>query len=154
MIVDARTGLDRRQRAEPWHGPERRIGERRQLALAGGPSRVGSGFPTGRLVAALADPWFRVLVMVFVGAQLLDLVTTYSALASGRFQEGNPLFGGAVNSHSGVVVLAKLVVAVGVVMITALEISSISRRRVALGAVAAVSVVGPGLNLLHLTGVL
>lgn len=154
MIADTRSGLDRRQRVEPWPFPERRVGERRRV-LAGGPAvEVGGGFPWPRLLTALADPWFRAFAVVFVAAQLLDLVTTYGAIASGRFQEGNPLFGGAVNAHSGVVVLTKLVVALGVIVVSALEISSVGRRRLAVGLVAVISLAGPIPNLLRVAGLI
>lgn len=152
MTVDARSGYDRRQRLEPWAGPERRFGERR--ALVGVPSQPAGGYLSTRLVAALADPWFRLLTVVFVLAQALDLGTTYAALASGRFAEGNPLFGNVVGAHQGLTVMTKLVVAVGVVVVSAAEITSVGRRRLAVGAVAAVSLLGPGLNLLRVAGLI
>ena len=154
MTADVRTGLDRRQRVEPWPFPERRVGERRRV-LAGVPAvEVGGGFPWPRLLTVLADPWFRIFAAVVACGQLLDLLTTYYALASGRFQEGNPIFGGAVDAHSGVVVLTKLVVALGVVVVSALEISSVGRRRLAVGLVALISLAGPIPNLLRVAGLI
>ena len=154
MIADARTGTDRRQRAEPWPHPERRLGERRRAFAGMAAVEVGGGFPWARLLTALADPWFRAFSVVFVGAQLLDLMTTYYAVWSGRFQEGNPLFGGAVDAHSGVVVLTKVVVSAGVIALSALEISSVPRRRLAIGLVALVSLLGPVPNLLRVLGLI
>lgn len=156
MIADSRTGVDRRQRVEPWPFPERRIAERRQVVAAGVGTVQGggAGFPWARLLDAFVDPWFRAFVAVFAAAQLLDLLTTYYALASGRFQEGNPLLGGVVDTHSGAVVLAKLFVSAGVVVVSALEITSVRRRRLAVGLLAVVSLLGPVPNLLRVAGLI
>jgi len=67
-----------------------------------------------RLRAVLAWRDTRMLCLIFLISQLLDVVTTQSAFLTNRFQEGNPWLADMTNQHPFLVYGAKLVVACAV----------------------------------------
>ena len=94
----------------------------------------------------------HVVVGLFCAAQLLDGLTTYVALSSHRFQEGNPLLSGILDSHPLAAFGVKLALA-GVVVTVLLTLRLRWRLRLAVIALfAAASLVAPVENLLRLTG--
>lgn len=64
-----------------------------------------------RLHAVLAWRDTRMLCLIFLISQLLDVITTQSALSTHRFEEGNPWLGQMTDQHPFVVYGAKLLVA-------------------------------------------
>ncbi len=68
----------------------------------------------GRLRAVLAWRDTRMLCLIFLISQLLDVITTQSAFATHRFQEGNPWLADMTDNHPFVVYGAKLMVAAAV----------------------------------------
>jgi hypothetical protein len=62
-----------------------------------------------RLRAVLAWRDTRMLCLIFLISQLLDVITTQSALLTHRFQEGNPWLADMTNHHPFLVYGAKLI---------------------------------------------
>lgn len=121
---------------------------------------MGRGTPDvaqrGRAVAVqmrevLAWRDVRLVVVLFCGAQLLDGLTTYIALASHRFQETNPLLGQALDSHP----LAAIAVKVGTAAVVVTVLLAIRLRwRLRLAVVTLLtlaSLVAPVANFVRLT---
>jgi len=104
-----------------------------------------------RSVLAWGD--VRLVVAFFCTAQLLDGVTTYIALASHRFQEQNPLLGGVVDTHPLAALVVKVVLAAVVVTVLLTLRLRWRLRLMVISLFAAVSLVAPMENLLHLIGV-
>ena len=67
-----------------------------------------------RLRIALAWRDTRLLCMIFLISQMLDVITTESALSSQRFEEGNPWLGQMTMAHPFIVYGAKLLAAAAV----------------------------------------
>jgi hypothetical protein len=65
-----------------------------------------------RVVLAWRDT--RMLCLIFLISQMLDVITTQSALLTHRFQEGNPWLADVTNSHPFFVYGAKLMLAAAV----------------------------------------
>jgi hypothetical protein len=65
-----------------------------------------------RLVLAWRDT--RMLCLIYLISQMLDVITTQSALLTHRFQEGNPWLADVTNSHPLFVYGAKLALAAAV----------------------------------------
>jgi hypothetical protein len=79
--------------------------------------------------------------------------TTHVALASGRFQEANPVFAPALESNQAVALLVKLSLA-GLVLLAALTKLTGTRRMAVLGVLTFISIEAPLTNGLRLAGVL
>jgi len=103
--------------------------------------------------AALTSPAGRWLSLAFLCGQLLDVYTTHVALASGRFQEANPVFAPALASNEVLALLVKLALA-GLVLLAALTKLSGTRRTVVLGVLAFISLEAPITNGLRMAGLL
>ncbi|HEV7679051.1 MAG TPA: DUF5658 family protein [Candidatus Dormibacteraeota bacterium] len=96
----------------------------------------------------------KVLCLVFLTTQLLDVISTHRALASARFEEGNPWLADMTNNHPLVVFGAKLLAAV-LVLIVLLSLRLRWRlRRAVLTLFAVASLVAPVTNTLKLAGYL
>jgi hypothetical protein len=110
-----------------------------------------------RLVVAarrgLRNPWNRVLSVAFLVGQVCDAFTTHVALASGKFQEANPVFAPALASNQGLALLVKLGLA-SLVLLAALTKLTGPRRMVVLGVLAFISLEAPVVNGLRIVGVM
>jgi Domain of unknown function (DUF5658) len=110
-----------------------------------------------RLVAAvragLSSRWGLPLSVAFLVGQACDVVTTHVALASGRFQEANPVFAPALASNEVVALLVKLSLA-GLVLLAALTKLTGTRRTAVLAVLVFISLEAPLTNGLRLLGVL
>jgi len=110
-----------------------------------------------RLVAAvrtgLAARWVLPLSAAFLVGQVCDVFTTHVALASGRFQEANPVFAPALASNEVVALLVKLTLA-GLVLLAALTKLTGRRRTAVLAVLVFISLEAPLTNGLRLLGVL
>ncbi|HXA29797.1 MAG TPA: DUF5658 family protein [Candidatus Angelobacter sp.] len=123
----------------------------RRVVVGGRPgviTRIAAAVRTG-----LLSPWSRLLSLVFLVGQVCDVFTTHVALASGRFEEANPLFAPALASNQAVALLVKLTVA-GLVLLAALTKLTGTRRMVVLAVLAFISVEAPAANALRIAGVL
>jgi hypothetical protein len=67
-----------------------------------------------RLRAVLGWRDTRMLCLIFLISQMLDVMTTQSALLTRRFQEGNPWLADVTNGHPFFVYGAKLMLAAAV----------------------------------------
>jgi hypothetical protein len=105
------------------------------------------------LRSALSSRWTRVLSLTFLVGQVCDVFTTHVALASGRFQEANPVFAPALESNQAVALLVKLSLA-GLVLLAALTKLTGTRRMAVLGVLTFISIEAPLTNALRLAGVL
>lgn len=118
------------------------------------PERPGA---ISRLVAAvragLASRWALPLSVAFLAGQICDVFTTHVALASGRFQEANPVFAPALASNEVVALLVKLSLA-GLVLLAALTKLTGARRTAVLAVLVFISLEAPLTNGLRLLGVL
>ena len=95
----------------------------------------------------------RLLVTLFLLAQVLDAVTTAFALGTGRFREGNPLLVGSVTSYPYVTYGAKFAVAT-IVAVTVVALRLRWRlRRTVLVVFTLISLAAPLANLLRVAGV-
>jgi hypothetical protein len=103
--------------------------------------------------AALEDRWVRLLSLVFLVGQLCDAITTHVALASGNFQEANPVFSGIILSHQRLALLVKMSLAVAVLLAALTKLSE-PRRRVVMVVLAVISLEAPLTNALRMLGVL
>ena len=110
-----------------------------------------------RVVAAarlgLSRRWARPLSIAFLLGQVCDVFTTHVALASGRFQEANPLFAPALASNEVVALLVKLSLA-GLVLLAALTKLTGARRTAVLSVLVFISLEAPATNALRILGVL
>jgi hypothetical protein len=103
--------------------------------------------------AALRSRWSRAFSAAFLVGQVCDVITTHAALASGRFQEGNPLFAPALESNQALALLVKLSLA-GLVLLAALTKLTGTRRTTVLAVLAFISLEAPATNALRMLGVL
>jgi hypothetical protein len=71
----------------------------------------GTALVRKRLADVLAWQDTRMLCLIFLISQLLDVISTHTALATQRFQEGNPWLAEMTNQHPFYVYGAKLLVA-------------------------------------------
>lgn len=101
----------------------------------------------------LSRRWARPLSIAFLLGQACDVLTTHVALASGRFQEANPLFAPALASNEVVALLVKLSLA-GLVLLAALTKLTGARRTAVLSALVFISLEAPATNALRILGVL
>ena len=113
-----------------------------------GPSSVAAR----RIRSLLSWPDVRILVGIFLAAQVLDALTTSLALRTGRFEEGNPWLDVAVATHPLLTYLTKFGIALAIVI-------ALLRRRIrwrlrngVLALFALLSVAAPTANLLRLAG--
>lgn len=104
-----------------------------------------------RLRTARDDEVVRFMATVFLVCQVLDAVTTEVALRSGRFIEANPVFAPVIGRHLDGAVLVKMVVALGVLVITVAGLGA-DRRRLALAVLAGISLQAPLVNAAHMVG--
>lgn len=101
----------------------------------------------------LRSPWNRVLSVAFLVGQVCDMFTTHVALASGRFQEANPVFAPALASNQWLALMVKLVLACAVLTVALTKLTG-SRRIVVLAVLAFISLEAPVTNALRMVGVL
>ena len=106
-----------------------------------------------RLRLALRPPMVRILSVAFLVGQVCDVLTTHVALASGRFQEANPVFAPALSSNEALALLVKLTLA-GLVLVAALTKVRGTRRTVVLGVLAFIALEAPTGNALRMLGVM
>lgn len=110
--------------------------------------------PVTHLRDVLAWRDTRIVALVFLITQALDVLSTQRALATHRFQEGNPWLDDVTNAHPVLVYGAKLLVAV-IVLAALLLLRLRWRLRLAvLTAFAAASLVAPIANALRINGAL
>jgi len=103
-----------------------------------------------RVVLAWRDT--RLLCMIFLISQLLDVVTTQSALLTRRFSEGNPWLGSATDQHPFVVYGAKLAVAATVLCGLLLLRLRWRLRLAVLSVFTAASLIAPLTNVMRVQG--
>jgi hypothetical protein len=110
--------------------------------------------PMRHLRNVLAWPDTRFLGVMFLVTQVLDVVTTWRALATHRFREGNPWLDDVTNRHPFLVYGAKL--ALAMLILTALLLLRLRwRLRLAILAIfTAASLVGPITNILRIRGMI
>lgn len=113
---------------------------------------VGRDSPLRRLRAVLAWPDVRRLVEIFLVTQVLDALTTYVALRTHRFTEGNPWLDEAVATHPLLTYAAKFGIALAIVTALLLLRLRWRLRDTVLALFAAVSLVAPAANALRLAG--
>ena len=129
------------------------------MVVRAAPSPTTTRYPQSvrRLAAsvalALADRWLRLLSIAFVVGQLFDALTTHVALASGRFQEANPLFAGALQSSEVPALLVKVSLAMTVLLLALTKLSN-PRRTVVMVVLALISLEAPATNALRMLGVM
>lgn len=104
-----------------------------------------------RVSEAVDDHLVRVLALVFLIAQVLDVGTTLTALRVPGLREGNPLVTGLPGGGIGTAIVVKLMLAV-VAVIAVLGGVSRPRRLPVLVVMVAVSLEAPVVNALHLLG--
>jgi hypothetical protein len=116
--------------------------------------RIGNagGGPWHRIRSLLAWPDVRALVGIFLVAQALDGLTTWLALQSGRFQEGNPWLDEAVAAHPLLTYATKFGIALVIVVALLLVRFRWRLRNWVLAAFALLSVAAPAGNALRLAG--
>jgi hypothetical protein len=105
-----------------------------------------------RARAVLSYRDVRSLCELVLVAQVLDLVTTWIALDTGRFAEGNQLLGPLVDHHPAVAYSVKLAAACMVVAGAVLLRIRWRMRVVVLRVLAIASVAAPLVNSLRLAG--
>jgi Domain of unknown function (DUF5658) len=106
-----------------------------------------------RLRLACRAPIVRILSLMFLVGQACDVLTTHVALASGRFDEANPLFAPALASNEALALLVKLAIA-GLVLLAALTKLTGTRRVVVLGVLAFIALEAPATNALRILGLM
>jgi Domain of unknown function (DUF5658) len=108
------------------------------------------------LYSRLRDVWAwkdtKVLCLVFLTTQLLDVISTQRALASARFEEGNPWLADVTNNHPLLVFGAKLVAAILVLFVLLSLRLRWRLRRAVLSIFAAASLIAPVANTLRMAG--
>ncbi len=126
--------------------PGKRVDNPRGLRAAG--LRVAAA-----VRVALRSRWTRWLSITFLVGQLCDVLTTHVALASGRFEEANPVFAPALASNELLALLVKLSLA-GLVLLAALTKLTGTRRTVVLAVLVFISLEAPATNALRILGML
>jgi hypothetical protein len=107
-----------------------------------------------RLRAVLAWKDTKVLCVVFLTTQFLDVLSTQRALASARFEEGNPWLADVTNNHPLLVFGAKLLAAILVLLVLLSLRLRWRLRRAVLSLFAAASLISPVANTLRMAGYL
>jgi hypothetical protein len=107
-----------------------------------------------QLRAVLAWRDTRLLALVFLVTQLLDVLTTWRALNTRRFSEGNPWLDEVTNAHPFLVYGAKLFCAVLVLVALLLLRLRWRLRRAVLALFTVAALVAPVANILRIRGVL
>jgi hypothetical protein len=102
---------------------------------------------------ALSSRWTRVLSVAYLIGQLFDALTTHVALASGRFEEANPVFAPALSSNQTLALSMKLFLA-ALVLLAALTKLTGPRRTVVLAVLVFISLEAPATNALRILGVI
>jgi hypothetical protein len=110
--------------------------------------------PVDQLRDVLAWRDTRILALIFLITQLLDVVTTQRALATRRFQEGNPWLDAVTSRHPFLVYGAKLLIALLVVSALLLLRLRWRLRKAVLVAFTVASLVAPITNVLRIDGLL
>jgi hypothetical protein len=105
-----------------------------------------------RLGAVLAWRDTRMLCLIFLCSQLLDVITTHSALATQRFQEGNPWLAEMTNQHPFLVYGAKLLCAAAVLTVLLMLRLRWRMRLAVLSLFTLASLVAPLSNALRING--
>jgi hypothetical protein len=109
-------------------------------------------FVRNRLRAVLAWRDTRMLCLIFLICQLLDVITTHSALLTHRFEEGNPWLADMTNHYPFVVYGFKLLAAAAV-LCTLLMLRLRWRLRLAvLSVFTLASLVAPLTNAMRIQG--
>lgn len=110
--------------------------------------------PMRHLRNLLAWPDTRFLCVTFLVTQALDVLTTWRALATHRFREGNPWLDDVTDQHPFLVYGAKLLLAV-LILVALLMLRLRWRLRLAILAVfTAASLVAPVTNILRIRGII
>jgi uncharacterized protein DUF5658 len=117
-------------------------------------SNPGRRSPIDHLREVLAWRDTRTLALIFLITQGLDVVTTQRALATRRFQEGNPWLDEVTNHHPLLVYGAKLGIALLVLGALLLLRLRWRLRLAVLVVFTAASLVAPVANLMRVTGAL
>ena len=117
-------------------------------------SRPSRGSPIGHLRDVLAWRDTRVLALIFLTTQLLDVATTQQALATERFQEGNPWLDDVTGQHPLLVYGAKLACALLVLSALLLLRLRWRLRKAVLVVFTLASLVAPLANLGRIAGLL
>lgn len=112
----------------------------------------GRESPLHRLRAVLAWPDVRRLVAIFLVSQVLDALTTFVALGTRRFTEGNPWLDEAVATHPLLTYAAKFGIALAIVAALLLIRLRWRLRDAVLALFAVLSLVAPVGNALRLAG--
>lgn len=115
---------------------------------------MGQGWKVvrNRLRVVLAWRDTRMLCLIFLISQLLDVITTESAFMTNRFQEGNPWLADITNRYPYLVYGAKLLVA-GAVLCGLLLLRLRWRLRLAvLSVFTLASLVAPMTNVMRING--
>ena len=105
-----------------------------------------------RLRAVLAWWDTRALCFIFLVTQFCDVVTTQQALASQRFQEGNPWLGAVTDAHPLLVFGAKLICAMAVLTGLLLLRLRWRLRLAVLSLFTLASLIAPVTNLMRIEG--
>ena len=117
-------------------------------------SQPQSRSPVDQLRDVLAWRDVRVLALIFLVAQLLDVATTQRALATRLFREGNPWLDNVTGQHPFLVYGAKLLIALLVLVALLLLRLRWRLRKAALVAFTLASLVAPIANVLRIDGLL
>jgi hypothetical protein len=110
--------------------------------------------PVTHLRDVLAWRDTRIVALVFLITQALDVLSTQRALATQRFQEGNPWLDDVTNAHPALVYGAKFFCAVLVLAALLLLRLRWRLRLAVLTAFTAASLVAPVANVLRINGTL
>jgi hypothetical protein len=105
-----------------------------------------------RIRSLMAWPDVRALVGIFLAAQALDGLTTWLALQTGRFDEGNPWLDEAVAAHPLLTYATKFGIALVIVVALLLVRFRWRLRNWVLAAFALLSVAAPAGNALRIAG--
>jgi hypothetical protein len=99
----------------------------------------------------LSNPVCVLLVMLIATAQIADVITTYSALASRFYVENNPLLRALIVRSPLAAYTVKLLVIFAIVLVALSRLHG-RRARFALGLAAGLSLIAPLLNVQLLLG--
>lgn len=105
-----------------------------------------------RLRTVLAWRDTRMLCLIFLISQLLDVITTQSAFLTNRFQEGNPWLADMTNRYPFLVYGAKLLVAAAVLCGLLLLRLRWRLRLAVLSVFTLASLVAPMTNVMRING--
>lgn len=117
-------------------------------------SHTGRRSPIDQLRDVLAWRDTRTLALIFLVTQFLDVVTTQRALATKRFEEGNPWLDDVTNQHPLLVYGAKLLCALLVLLALLLLRLRWRMRKAVLVLFTLASLAAPVTNLLRIGGAL